>query len=100
MVYAAPGSVTYLQVNPGDGRRAADRITTPTSAAIVAATAAFAPPAKPSKPSAPPAKSAGTTAGGRERGLGGRHHDVKPERPQEPAARDTRRRGGADRHAS
>ena len=64
MVYAAPGAVTYLQVNPGDGHRAADRISTPTSAAIVAATEAFAPPAKPSKPTAPTVKSAGTTAGG------------------------------------
>ncbi|HEX4033441.1 MAG TPA: hypothetical protein VHX66_03270 [Solirubrobacteraceae bacterium] len=70
MVYAPPGLVTYLQVNPGDGRRAADRISTPTSAAIVAAADAAAAPAKTSKASktskssTPPANSGGTTAGG------------------------------------
>jgi hypothetical protein len=58
MVYAPPGAVTYLQANPGDGRRAADHISSPSSAALVAAAA---------HPAAPPAKtatSAGTTAGG------------------------------------
>lgn len=67
MVYAPPGSVTYLQDNPGDGRRAADRMTSPSSAALIAAADAAAPPAKPSKSSktsTSATKSAGTSTGG------------------------------------
>jgi hypothetical protein len=36
MVYPAPGAVTYLQVNPGDGARAAATMTAPSRAAVAA----------------------------------------------------------------
>lgn len=61
MVYAPPGAVTYLQVNPGDGHRAADHISSPSSAALVAAATHSTAPAK---TASPPTTSAGTTAGG------------------------------------
>jgi hypothetical protein len=39
MLYPPPGAVTYLQLNPGDARLAADRIQSPTAAALAAAAA-------------------------------------------------------------
>jgi hypothetical protein len=45
MVYPAPGVVTYLQVNPGDGARAVHTMTVPSQAAIAAARARVPTPA-------------------------------------------------------
>jgi hypothetical protein len=45
MVYPAPGVVTYLQVNPGDGARAVHTMTVPSQAAIAAARARMPTPA-------------------------------------------------------
>lgn len=39
MVYPPPGAVSYLQPNPGDARLAADRLQSPSAAAIAAAAA-------------------------------------------------------------
>jgi hypothetical protein len=39
MLYPAPGGVTYLQPNPGDGRLAAERIQSPSAVALAAAAA-------------------------------------------------------------
>lgn len=39
MLYPPPGAVTYLQPNPGDARRAAERMQVPTAAASAAAAA-------------------------------------------------------------
>jgi hypothetical protein len=39
MLYPPPGAVTYLQLNPGDARLAADRIESPSAAALAAAAA-------------------------------------------------------------
>jgi hypothetical protein len=39
MLYPPPGAVTYLQLNPGDGQLAADRIESPSAVALAAAAA-------------------------------------------------------------
>ena len=39
MLYPPPGAVTYLQLNPGEARLAADRIESPSAAALAAAAA-------------------------------------------------------------